>query len=102
MIRLNWREKQQIHSAGKEVRTAGQVLFLAHSEAYARFLAGVLDRVRKKSSQERDRAFHREFEKMFDTGKVALRLEEPKTTPAFLRTPCVLLFVFLFSTPPPP
>lgn len=100
MIRLNWREKQQIHSAGKEVRAAGQVLFLAHSEAYATFLAGVLDRVRKKSSQERDRAFQREFEKMFDTEKVALRLEEYKTHAGFLRTTCVLLFVFLFLMAP--
>jgi hypothetical protein len=100
MIRLNWREKQQIHSAGKEVWSAGQVLFLAHSEAYATFLAGVLDRVRKKSPQERDGAFQREFEKMFDTEKVGLRLEEYKTHAAFLRTTCVLLFVFLFLIAP--
>jgi len=94
MIRLNCQEKQQIQSAGKEVRSAGRVLFFAHSEACANFLAGVLDRVRKKSPQERDRAFEREFEKMFDTKKVALRLEEYKSHAAFLRTTCVLLFVF--------
>ena len=100
MIRLNCQEKQQIQSAGKEVRSAGRVLFFAHSEACATFLAGVLDRVRKKSPQERDRAFEREFEKMFDTKKVALRLEEYKSHAAFLRTTCVLLFVFLFLMAP--
>ena len=100
MIRLNCQEKQQIRSAGKEVRSAGRVLFFAHSEACANFLAGVLDRVRKKSPQERDRAFEREFEKMFDTKKVALRLEEYKSHAAFLRTTCVLLFVFLFLMAP--
>jgi len=76
------------------------VLFFAHSEAYAAFLAGVLGRVRKKSPQERDRAFEREFEKMFDTKKVAERLEEYKSHAPFLRTTCVLLFVFLFVMAP--
>ncbi len=99
-IRLNWHEKQQVHSEDKEVRSAGQVLFVAHSEAYAAFLAGVLGRVRKKSPQERDRAFEREFEKMFDTKKVAERLDEYKSHAAFLRTTCVLLFVFLFLMAP--
>ena len=99
-IRLNWQEKQQIRSEGKEVRSADQVLFVAHSEAYAAFLAGVLGRVREKSPQERDRAFEREFEKMFDTRKVAERLEEYKSHAAFLRTTCVLLFVFLFLMAP--
>ena len=46
-IRFNWQEKQQIHNKGKEVLSASHVLFFAHSEAYASFLAGVLDRVRK-------------------------------------------------------
>jgi hypothetical protein len=99
-IRFNWHEKQQIHSKGKEVRSAGQVLFVAHSEAYAAFLAGILDRVRKKSPQERDRAFELEFEKMFDTKKVAERLEEYKSHAVFLRATCVLLFVFLFLMAP--
>jgi len=99
-IRLNWQEKLQIHSDGKEVRSAGHVLFDAHSEAYASFLAEVLDRIRKRPPQERDRAFEREFEKMFDTRKVALRLEEYKSHTAFLRTACVLLFVFLFFMAP--
>ena len=99
-IRFNWQEKTQIQSLGKEVRSAGHVLFLAHSEAYATFLAGVLDRVRKKSLQERDRAFEREFEKMFDTKKVAERLEEYKSRAVLLRTTCVLLFAFLFLMAP--
>jgi len=99
-IRFNWHEKQQIQSKGKEVLSAGHVLFFAHSEAYAAFLAGVLDRVRKKSAQERDRAFEREFDKMFDTKKVAERLKEYKSHAAFLRTTCVLLFVFLFLMAP--
>ena len=99
-VRFNWHEKQQIHSKGKEVLSAGHVLFIPHSEVYARFVAGVLDRVRKKSLQERDRAFEREFEKMFDTKKVAERLEEYKSHAAFLRTTCVLLFVFLFVMAP--
>jgi hypothetical protein len=99
-IRFNRHEKQQIHSKGKEVLSAGHVLFFAHSEAYAAFLAGVLGRVRKKSPQERDRAFEREFEKMFDTKKVAERLEEYKSHAPFLRTTCVLLFVFLFVMAP--
>ncbi len=99
-VRFNWHEKQQIHSKGKEVLSAGHVLFIAHSEVYAGFVAGVLDRVRKKSPQERDRAFEREFEKMFDTKKVAERLEEYKSHAAFLRTTCVLLFAFLFLIAP--
>ena len=99
-IRFNWHERQQIHSQGKEVLSAGQVLFFAHSQAYAAFLAGILDRVRKKSPQERDRAFEREFEKMFDTKKVAERLQEYKSHAALLRTTCVLLFVFLFLMAP--
>src|SRR5258708_2246773 len=49
-IRLNWQEKRQTLSAGKEVRSPGHVLFVAHSEAYASFLAGVLDRAGKKSA----------------------------------------------------
>ncbi len=76
------------------------MLFFAHSEAYATFVAGVLDRIRNKSPRERDRAFEREFEKMFDTKKVAERLEEYKSHAAFLRTTCVLLFVFLFLITP--
>jgi hypothetical protein len=99
-IRFNWHEKQQIHSKGKEVLSAGHVLFISHSEVYAGFVAGVLDRVRKKSPQERDRAFEREFEKMFDTKKVAERLEEYKSHAVFLRATCVLLFVFLFVMAP--
>jgi hypothetical protein len=99
-IRLSGQEKQQVHSAGKEVRSAGGVLFTAHSEAYANFLAGVLDRVRKRSPRDRDRAFEREFEKMFDTKRVALRLEEYKAHAVFLRPACVLLFVFLFLIAP--
>jgi hypothetical protein len=93
-------QKQQVHSEGKEVRSAGHTLFIAHSEAYANFLAGVLDRIRKKSLQDRSRALEREFEKMFDTTKVALRLEEYKSHTVFLRTACVLLFVFLFLIAP--
>jgi hypothetical protein len=99
-IRLSGQEKQQVHSAGKEVRSAGAVLFTAYSEAYASFLAGVLDRVRKRSAKDRDRAFEREFEKMFDTKRVALRLEEYKAHTVFLRTACVLLFAFLFLIAP--
>jgi hypothetical protein len=99
-ICLPEQEKQQVHSAGKEIRSAGGVLFTAHSEAYASFLAGVLDRVRKRAPQDRDRAFEREFEKMFDTKKVALRLEEYQAHTTFLRTACVLLIVFLFLMAP--
>jgi hypothetical protein len=99
-ILLSVQEKQQVQSAGKEIRSAGGVLFTAHSEAYASFLAVVLDRVRKRLPQDRDRAFEREFEKMFDTKKVALRLEEYQTHTTFLRTACVLLFVFLFLMAP--
>jgi hypothetical protein len=99
-IRLSAVEKQQVHSEGKEVRSAGHVLFTAHSEAFASFLAGVLDRVRKSSVRDRDRAFEREFEKMFDAQKVALRLEEYQAHSVFLRAACVLLFVFLFIMAP--
>jgi hypothetical protein len=99
-IRLNWHEKQRVHSYGKEVQSAGGVLFTAHSEAYASFLATILDRARKGSPKDRDRAFEREFEKMFDTKKVALRLEEYKAHTVFLRTACVLLLVFLFLIAP--
>jgi hypothetical protein len=99
-IGLSTQENQQVHSEGKEVRAAGRVLFVAHSDAYANFLAGVLDRVRKRSPHDRDRAFERELEKMFDTKKVALRLAEYKAHSIFLRTACVLLFVFLFLIAP--
>jgi hypothetical protein len=99
-IRLSAQAKQQVQSVGKEIRSAGHLLFTAHSDAYATFLATVLDHVRKRSAQDRDRAFEREFEKMFDTNKVALRLEEYQTRTAFLRTACVLLFVFLFLLAP--
>jgi hypothetical protein len=99
-ICLSGQDKQQVHSAGKEVRSAGGVLFTTHSEAYASFMAGVLDRVRKRSLKDRDRALEREFEKMFDTEKVALRLEEYKAQTVFLRTACVLLLVFLFLVAP--
>jgi len=99
-IRLSAQEKLQVQSAGKEVRSAGHLLFTAHSEAYATFLATVLDHVRKRSPQDRDRAFEREFEKMFDTKKIALRLEEYRAHTTFLRTACVLLFVFLFFLAP--
>lgn len=99
-IRINWQEKHQIRSAGKEVRFADHVLFIAHTEAYASFLAGLLDRVRRKSPKERDRAFEHEFEKMFDTKEVTLRLEEYRSQSAFLRTACILLFVFLFLMAP--
>jgi len=99
-IRLSGQEKQQIRSTGKEVRSAGGVLFTARSEAYASFLAGLLDRVRKRSPEDRDRAFEREFEKMFDTKRVTLRLEEFHAHTVFLRTACVLLFVFLFLIAP--
>jgi hypothetical protein len=100
MIWLNEQEKQQIHSSGKEVRSSSRVLFIAHSEAYASFLAGILDRIRKRSTQDRGRTFEREFEKMFDSKKVALRLEEYRAHTVFLRTACVLLFVFLFLLAP--
>jgi len=100
MLHLSGQEKQKVQSTGKEVRSGGHVLFIAHSEAYASFLAGILDHVRKRSAQDRDRAFEREFEKMFDTKKVALRLEEYKAHTAFLRTACVLLFAFLFLIAP--
>jgi hypothetical protein len=99
-IRLRAQEKLQVQSEGKEVRSAGHVLFTAHSEAYANFLAGVLDHVRKRSLQDRDRVFEREFEKMFDAKKIALRLEEYQAQSAFLRTASVLLFVFLFLISP--
>lgn len=99
-IRLSTQEKLHVHSAGKEVRSAGHLLFTAHSEAYASFLATVLDHVRKRSPQDRDRAFEREFEKMFDIKKIALRLEEFRARTVFLRTACVLLFVFLFFLAP--
>jgi hypothetical protein len=99
-VRLSAQEKLQVQSQGKEVRSAGHVLFIAHSEAYATFLAGVLDHVRKRSAQDRDRAFEREFEKMFDTKRIALRLEEYHASTVFLRTACVLLFVFLFVLAP--
>jgi hypothetical protein len=100
IIQLSEQEKHQVHSAGKEVQSSGHVLFIAHSEAYASFLAGILDRVRKRSPQDRGRAFEREFEKMFDTKKIALRLEEYQVQTVFLRTACVLLFVFLFLISP--
>ena len=64
------------------------------------FVNGILDRVRKRSPQDRGRAFEREFEKMFDTKKIALRLEEYQVQTVFLRTACVLLFVFLFLISP--
>ncbi|HEY6269556.1 MAG TPA: hypothetical protein VIX11_14725 [Candidatus Acidoferrum sp.] len=99
-IRLSYQAKQQVQSAGKEVRSAGHLLFTAHSEAYATFLAAVLDHVRKRSAQDRDRAFEREFEKMFDNKKIALRLEEYQAHTVFLRTACMLLFVFLFLVAP--
>jgi hypothetical protein len=99
-IYLSGQEKQQICNAGKEVRSASGVLFTAHSEAYASFLAGLLDRVRKRSLEDRDRAFEREFEKMFDTKRVALRLEEYQAHTVLLRTASVLLFVFLFLIAP--
>jgi hypothetical protein len=99
-IRIPWQEKQKIQSVGKEIQSEGRVLFIAHSEACASFHAGVLERLRKKSPQDRDHAFEREFEKMFDTKKVALRLEEYRAHTAFLRTACVLLFVFLFLIAP--
>jgi len=99
-ISLNSLEKQPIHAMGKEVRSAGVVLFIAHSQAYANFVAGVLDRVRKRSPKERDRAFELEFERMFDTQKGALRLEEYKACTAFLRIACALLFAFLFLIVP--
>jgi len=99
-ISLNWQEKPPIHVTGKEVRSAGSVLFVAHSQSYANFLAGVLNRVRKRSPKERDRALELEFEKMFDTQKGSLRLEEYKSRTAFLRTTCALLFVFLFLMVP--
>jgi hypothetical protein len=99
-IRFSTQEKLQVHGAAKEVRSAGHLLFTAHSEAYATFLASLLDHVRKRSVQDRDRAFEREFEKMFDTKKIALRLEEYRAHTAFLRTACVLLFVFLFFLAP--
>jgi len=99
-IFLSAQEKQQVQSTAKEVRSSGHVLFVTHSEAYAYFLAGVLDRVCKRSAQDRDRAFKREFEKMFDTQKIALRLEEYQARTAFLRTACILLFVFLFLLAP--
>jgi|SRR5882724_193967 len=99
-ISLSWQEKQPIHATGKEVRSARGVLFVAHSQAYANFVAGVLDRVRKRSPKERDLAFEREFEKMFDTQKGALRLEEYKACTVFLRAACALLFVFLFLIVP--
>src|SRR5260370_2011855 len=100
MGRINGHGKQEMQSKGKEVLSGGEGRFIRHSEVYARFVGGVLDRVRKKSLQERDRAFEREFEKMFDTKKVAERLEEYKSHAAFLRTTCVLLFVFLFVMAP--
>jgi hypothetical protein len=100
IIRLSGQEKQQVHSAGKEVRALNRVLFIAHSEAYAGFLAGILDRVRKRSVQDRHQAFEREFQKMFDIKKIALRLEEYQVQTVFLRTACVLLFVFLFLIAP--
>jgi hypothetical protein len=100
MIRLSEQEEQQVHSSGKEVRSPSRVFFVAHSEAYAGFLAGILDRIRKRSTQDRGRAFDREFEKMFDTKKVALRLEEYRAHTVFLRTASVLLFVFLFLLAP--
>jgi hypothetical protein len=99
-IRLSDQAKQQVQSTGEEVRSAGRLLFTAHSEAYAAFLATVLDHVRKRSAQDRDRALEREFEKMFDTKKIALRLEEFQVHTVFLRTACVLLFVFLFLLAP--
>lgn len=99
-IRLSAQETLQVHSAGKEVRSAGHLLFTTHSEAYASFLATVLDHVRKRSPQDRDRAFEREFEKMFDIKKIALRLQEFRAHTAFQRTACVLLFVFLFFLAP--
>jgi hypothetical protein len=100
IIRLSEQEKHQVRSAGKEVRSSGRVLFTAHSEAYSSFLAGILDRVRKRFPQDRGGAFEREFEKMFDTKKIALRLEEYQGQTVFLRTACVLLFVFLFLMAP--
>jgi hypothetical protein len=99
-IRLSAQEKLQVQSAGKEVRSASHLLFTAHSEASASFLAAVLDHVRKRSAQDRDRAFEREFEKMFDTQKIALRLEEFQAHTVFLRAASVLLFVFLFLLAP--
>jgi len=99
-IRLSAQEKLQVQSAGKEVRSAGHLLFTAHSETSAAFVAKVLDHVRKRSSQDRDHAFQREFEKMFDTKKIALRLEEYRAHTAFLRTACGLLFVYLFFLAP--
>jgi hypothetical protein len=99
-LRLSGQEKQKIQSTGKEVRSGGHLLFIAHSEAYASVLAGILDHVRKRSAQDRDRAFEREFEKMFDTKKVAQRLEEYWAHTVFLRTACVLLFAFLFLIAP--
>lgn len=99
-IRLSAQGKQQVQSVGKEVRSAGHLLFTAHSEACATFLATFLDHVRKRSVQDRDRAFEREFEEMFDIKKIALRLEEFRAHTAFLRTACVLLFVFLFFLAP--
>ena len=99
-IRLSDQAKQQVQSAGKEVRSAGRLLFTAHSEACATFLATVFDHVRKRSAPDHDRAFEREFEKMFDTKKIALRLEEFRAHTVFLRSACVLLFVFLFLLAP--
>jgi hypothetical protein len=99
-IRLSVQDKPRVLSEGKEVRSAGHLLFAAHSEASAAFVAKVLDHVRKRSPQDRDRAFEREFEKMFDTKKIALRLEEYRTHTVLLRTACVLLFVFLFLIAP--
>ncbi|HKV61195.1 MAG TPA: hypothetical protein VJO16_04730 [Candidatus Acidoferrum sp.] len=99
-ILLSAQDKQQVQSAGKEVRSSGRVLFLARSEAYAYFLASILDRVRKRSIQDRHRALEREFEKIFDTKRIAVRLEEYQAQTVFLRTACVLLFVFLFFLAP--
>jgi hypothetical protein len=99
-IRLSAQEKLPVQSAGKEVRSAGHLLLTADSEPSARFLARFLDHVRKRSAPDRDRAFEREFEKMFDTKKIKFRLEEYLAHTAFLRTACVLLFVYLFLLAP--
>jgi hypothetical protein len=100
LIILSSGQKEPFSAVGRDVVRGGTLVYKTRSHAFATVLVGFLEILRKTPPNAWRRAFKHQYEKMFDTGKLASRLSEYRRYSGFLRTSTVLVFVFVFGIAP--
>lgn len=84
----------------KDVLVNGQILVRTDSPLYARYLAGLLEKLSRVPASERAAAIEADFQASLDTARIDARLAAFERATSSLRLVCTVLFLVLFLALP--